>query len=41
MFEHAYGTKSSLNLGRVTWRSANEDGDSLSGGNAPETEEEN
>jgi GntR family transcriptional regulator of vanillate catabolism len=41
MFEHAYGTKRSLNLGRVTWRSANEDGDGPSSEGAPEEKEDN
>ncbi len=30
MFEHAYGTKRSINLGRVNWRAAEQNGDSLS-----------
>ncbi|HVB87140.1 MAG TPA: GntR family transcriptional regulator [Candidatus Dormibacteraeota bacterium] len=27
MFEHAYGTKRSINLGRVSWRASNQNGD--------------
>jgi GntR family transcriptional regulator, vanillate catabolism transcriptional regulator len=40
MFEHAYGTKRSINLGRITWRSGHDNGASPADKTKPEDKEE-
>lgn len=39
MFEHAYGTKRSINLSRVNWRAENDDGASPAGKDEPGSED--